>query len=158
VTALSWPHNGTLSPQHAAERLAALIFTLESPLHPDLVRAPPPVVQVWVETANAQAAMPILSLAGTVKLDAQTVVWSSGMTADLLAKSLPLGARVLLRLHCGWLFDANKRPYSSTSSALMGIPVPRMPGGVFESWFFVGVESIRSPFTFDATVLRRPIG
>ncbi len=142
VTGVSWPHDGKLTAANAAERLRAITFQLSAPLHPDLVASVPDVVQVWVESSNAQAILPVLSLAGALKLDGQTINWTTSHAADVLTKSLPVGARVLVRLHCGVLFDAKKRPFSSTAAGLNGIPVPTFPGGVLESWFSIAAIRI----------------
>lgn len=143
VAGVSWPHGGGLLPAAAAERLRAMTFQLSAPLHPDLVAAPPDVVQVWVENSNAQAVSPVLSLAGTLKLDGQTVTWTTSHPADLLVRSLPAGARVTVRLNCGFLFDARKRPFSATTAGLTGIAAPTFPGGVFESWFAINFQIFR---------------
>ncbi|MET0399529.1 MAG: hypothetical protein ABW277_22250, partial [Longimicrobiaceae bacterium] len=142
VTGVSWPHDGKLTAAQAAERLRAITFQLAAPLHPDLVAATPDVVQVWVENSSAQAILPVLSLAGTLKLDGQTVSWTTSHAADVLTKTLTVGARVLVRLHCGVLFDAKKRPFSSTAAGLTGIAAPTFPGGVLESWFSIAAVRI----------------
>lgn len=145
VTGVSWPHGGTLTPAQGAERLKAITFQLAAPLHPDLVASAPDVVQVWVESSSAQSFSPVLGLAGTLKLDGQTVNWTTSHAPDLLTRALPVGARVLVRLHCGFLFDARKRPFSSSVTALTGIAAPAFPGGVFESWFSIGNPVIFMP-------------
>jgi hypothetical protein len=155
VTGVSWPHGGTLTPAQGAERLRAITFQLAAPLHPDLVASGPEVVQVWVESSSAQAPSPLLGVAGTVKLDGQTVNWTTSYAPDVLTRALPVGARVLVRLHCGFLFDARKRPFSSTVGALTGIAAPTFPGGVFESWFTIGNPTVINPGIF--TRINQPI-
>jgi hypothetical protein len=46
-----------------------------------------------------------------------------------------------VRIHCGHIFDKQKKPVSAALDAVTGVtnPVPT-PGGIFESWFFVSTS------------------
>ncbi|MEP7383810.1 MAG: hypothetical protein ABI910_19140, partial [Gemmatimonadota bacterium] len=66
----------------------------------------------------------------------QTISWTSVSTAGELKVALQPG-RILIRLHCGALFDANKKQFSASMAPLLGTQGLILPGGVFESWFLV---------------------
>ncbi len=55
-----------------------------------------------------------------------------------LQSVLGLRGRVILRVHVGTLFDEEGISFSASPDALTGQEAKiRLPGGVFESWFFV---------------------
>jgi hypothetical protein len=123
--------------------LAALKGNLTKSLHPDLVRTPPQLMQVWFEppsqqsVAGARAAASILTLEGKLQLTPQTLMWTLGLDAAAVRVALGAGGRVLVRIHCGNLWDAQKRVFTSSLDQILGTTSLRIPGGVLESWFFV---------------------
>jgi hypothetical protein len=52
--------------------------------------------------------------------------------------ALGSGGQMLLRVHCGLLFDTKGRPVSAALDAVTALP-NKAPvyGGIFEMWFFV---------------------
>jgi hypothetical protein len=61
-------------------------------------------------------------------LDGSARNWTSSFMA---------GGRVLVRIHAGTLYDAQKKAFSATLDQILGKTSLRLPGGVFESWLFV---------------------
>jgi hypothetical protein len=100
-------------------------------------------MQVWFEPlsattpAGARTAASILTFEGKLQLTPQTMNWTLGLDPPTLRGALGAGGRVLVRIHCGNLFDAQKRVFSSSLDQILGTTSLRLPGGVFESWFFV---------------------
>src|SRR5262249_34342919 len=105
--------------------------------------AQPQVVQVWYlpntgtgGTAPTPAAVQIIH--GTAKLEADTITWIPSENATLIRGMFNVGGQVLLRVHCGHLFDRQQRPVSAALTAVTPFP-NKLPvyGGIFETWFFV---------------------
>jgi hypothetical protein len=100
------------------------------------------VVQVWFlpnigANATANIAAPVQIVHGTVKMDAATLTWTVTENANLLKAMFVFGGQVLIRVHCGHLFDTEKRPVSASLDAVSPFPnAAPMYGGIFESWFF----------------------
>jgi len=144
---VNWKHDATVPTDEAARQLEKLSIQLSHPLHPDQLQIPPQVVQVWFEVGigmpSSQLTLPgLLVIRGTVKTASQELTWSHalnvpGTTANPLPSLLKVGGRLLIRIHCGLLLDPDRRPFSATLQALHGFKAPLLPGGVFESWFFV---------------------
>jgi hypothetical protein len=49
---------------------------------------------------------------------------------------------VLIRIHLGTLCDNKERVYSASTEKLLGVATPHLPGGVFESWFFIARKGL----------------
>jgi hypothetical protein len=118
-----------------------LIFDLTDALHRQVLEFQPQVVQVWFEpaapaTTNAQP-QPIVTINGRASFDNQVIIWRTTDTPALIGRSMINGGRLLIRLHCGHLFDANERVYSSAHDCITRIATPHVPGGTFEGWVFV---------------------
>jgi len=105
----------------------------------------PQVVQVWFEPKPPQ--MPDGSvgpptvmrvLDGQVRLTPQTISWITSHPDPGLTEILAPGGRILIRVHCPNLFDKDRRPFSATLAGVLNLTGPHPPGGVFESWWFVG--------------------
>lgn len=147
ISEVNWKHDDVLTPDQAAGLLGKLSIQLSRPLHPNQLQTPPQVVQVWLEVGigipSSQPALPgLLVIRGTVKPGQQDLLWSHAVTpattgANLLPGLLKVGGRLLIRIHCGLLLDPDSRPFSATLQAIHGFKAPLLPGGVFESWFFV---------------------
>jgi hypothetical protein len=109
------------------------------------VATPPQVVQVWFEPppeppappSNASLPPPILTFDGKIQLTPQTLTWATALTPVALRQTIGRGGRVLIRIHAGTLYDAQKKAFSATLDQILGTTSLRLPGGVFESWFFV---------------------
>ena len=146
IAKVNWRHDATLAASEAATLLQALKCNLSRSLHPELQSASPDVVQVWFEplskgtAATGQAGPPlaILTLNGDVQATPQTLSWVCAHPAGLLSESLARGGRVLIRIHCGYLYDAKRRPFSAALDAILQpLDTLHLPGGVLESWFFI---------------------
>ncbi len=140
---ISWGHDQTISAGQATQLLqGGLQFTLSRSLEPGLQTANPQVMQVWLEplispdNQSKTSPQPILTLPGKLRITPQTISWVTISTPSELKATVQLG-RVLIRLHCGALFDANKKQFSASMAPLLGTQGLILPGGVFESWFII---------------------
>jgi hypothetical protein len=80
--------------------------------------------------------LPIVSLFGTLRITPQTITWIPS-TSDAGFKATMRPGRVLIRVHCGALFDAKGRQFSGTLTGILGVTGQVLSGGTFESWFLV---------------------
>ena len=124
----------------AAGILRALRIRPSSPIHPDVITANPQVVEVWFQpkapSTNVGTTV-VVVVNGTTKLQADAINWAADAPTTL-TQVLAQGGRVLIRVHCGHLMDAEKRVFSGSVDGVTGFESEvRAPGGVFESWFFV---------------------
>ena len=143
VRKISWGHDQTISASQATQLLqGGLQFTLSRSLEAGLQTANPQVVQVWMEplissdNQSRTAPQAILTLPGRLRITPQTISWTTISTPSELKATIQLG-RIVIRLHCGALFDANKKQFSATLAPLLGLQGTILPGGVFESWFLI---------------------
>ncbi len=127
----------SVSPSQALGFLKELRIDLSGPLERRMLETRPEVVQVWFLANGVGQAIQILH--GSLKLDRDGITWngSDGGT-QLRALFEKGGGQVLLRVHCGHLFDEKERPVSAALDCVTPFP-NRAPtyGGVFEAWFFV---------------------
>jgi len=145
ITRVSWPHRETMGPDQAVSLLQGLKCNLSRSLHPEIQTAPPEAVQVWFEplpdraaaTGQAGPPLPILTLAGNLQATPQTLSWTAVHSPGLLMEALSRGGRVHIRIHCGHLYDAKRRPFSAALDAILPLDSLRLPGGALESWFFI---------------------
>ena len=144
IARVNWKHGVTVDAGLTATLLQALKCNLSRSLHAELQETQPDVVQVWFEPSSIQTAAgqagppaPILTFSGDVQMTPQTLSWTSTHPADVLMETLKRGGRVLIRIHCAHLYDAKRRPFSAALDAVLTVDSLRLPGGVFESWFFV---------------------
>jgi hypothetical protein len=110
------------------------------------VQPPPQVIQVWLETGGTAATpaapqpTPVLVIHGAMSFtpDGRQITWKVTDATDVILRAAQtVGARVLVRVHCWQLFDANNGIFSAAPDALLGFPTPKVPGGILESWFFL---------------------
>jgi hypothetical protein len=118
-----------------------IVVTFTNTLLVDTALPVQQAVEVWVHqsTINAQAVPPpIIALHGNVGIAANTVTWTPSDAATSARLLIGAGGRVMIRIHCGLIYDKAKRPVSACLNAIAAFknPIP-VPGGVFESWFFV---------------------
>jgi len=99
----------------------------------------PAVIQVWYERFDStNVPQPIFTFNGAMATSARIVRWKSQHSPNDIIKLMSRAfGRVLVRVHCSYLLDLNKRPVSSTPEFILQTGFPGMPGGTFESWFFV---------------------
>jgi hypothetical protein len=117
--------------------LRELRVDLSSPLESDTVERQPDVVEVWLFANQTNT---VQFLHGTTKVDTQSLFWQCRDSEALLRTLLGQGGggRVLLRVHCGHLFDRKMQPVSATLDVATALPNPAPTlGGVFEAWLFV---------------------
>lgn len=139
IRGTSWKHEDVVDVATALKMLDDISVTLTRSLDPSVVSAPGSVVQVWFESIGTGAPpQPIIAFDGKLAVSARVVRWVSAHQPNDVVKTLGRSVgRILVRVHCSYLLDANKRPVSSTPDLVLRAGFPAMPGGVFESWFFV---------------------
>jgi hypothetical protein len=74
---------------------------------------------------------------GRAQVTPQTLTWASSHVANVLLEAFREGGRVLVRIHCGLLYDTKRRPFSAALDAVVTLESVRLPGGVMETWFFI---------------------
>jgi hypothetical protein len=150
IKSVSWKQANTLSLQETLATLGGMRIALSEPLLPAILEQQPQVVEVWFESdlrlalpgvviAQITAPSPGLMMVihGTAKFSGNLITWSVSDHPKHLTRTLTPGGKLLIRVHCGHLFAADKRPFSAALDAVTAIPSLHAPGGVFESWFFV---------------------
>jgi len=145
IARVSWRHEATLGADEAAVLLQVIKCNLSRSLHAEIQQAPPAVIHVWFEslpratltTSQVSLPVPIVHLVGKIDVTPQTLNWTCAHPTSVLTEVLRPGGRVLIRIHCGYLYDAKRRPFSATLDAIVALETLRLPGGVLESWFFV---------------------
>ena len=139
IRATSWKHDDVVDAATALALLDDISITLTRSLDTSSLPNEPRMMQVWYERIEPrQSPAAVVSLDGTVKVSARIVRWGSNHQPNDVLKilSAPLG-RILVRVHCSYLLDQKKKPISSTPEVVLQAGFPAMPGGIFESWFFV---------------------
>lgn len=114
-------------------------LTLTRSLDVSVQRAQPHVTNIWYETHDpAIAPQPLFPLIGGMKYTAQTVMWVSQHNPNDLVRifSRHMG-RILIRFNCNFLLDQKGRAISSCTDVIVPTGSPPMPGGIFESWFWI---------------------
>jgi hypothetical protein len=139
IIKVSWREGVTLKVADAKTQVAKLVCGLSAPFHSRLAESLPKVVQVWFEP-DGQRPMGILTLHGILASspDRLTLTWTLRDPDTSLDELFKPGGRILIRIHCGHLYDEKERVFSAALDTVIGIATPHVPGGVFESWFFVG--------------------
>jgi hypothetical protein len=151
IKGVTWKHGTTTAAADAQNVLVAgLSIAFSQALAGTIIEQQPPVVEVWFESElkallqvttaaiSAPSPGPIFVLHGSSKFVNKTqITWTPSDHVQHLQRTLTLGGKILIRIHCGHLFTDDKRPFSSALDAVTGVPTLHVPGGVFESWFFV---------------------
>jgi hypothetical protein len=140
---ISWPHATTLTLTAALTTIRELRIDLTGRVHDVSQQQQSQVVQVWFLPNIIQGtAGPLVSsvqvIHGTNKVEPDGITWATSDTQALLRSMFGPGGQVLLRVHCGHVFDDKERPISAALDAIAPLR-NRAPvyGGVFESWFFI---------------------
>lgn len=136
---MSWPHNETLALGDALRVLQELVIRFSDAIHPEAIERRLPIFQIWLEPPGAfdreGIRQPIVVLRGEQRLDREFGNWAIEQGEE---QALMIGGRVFIRLHVWQLIDERgDRPFSATPMALLRRELPRMPGGVLESWFYL---------------------
>ena len=143
---MSWKHATTLSIADALTALKQPAITLSVPVATVLFTAAPQVVQVWFEpdpaastAASLAAPAAIFTIHGTTSFNAAGMLWTRRDDDQSATRVLAVGGRILIRIHCGHLVSADNRNFSAALDCVTQQASPHVPGGIFESWFFVKV-------------------
>jgi hypothetical protein len=140
IRSITWTHDQVLPLPEGIKQLDDIRINLSRSLDATIVDTASHVVQVWYESLSESGPpQSLVAIVGTVKYTPQTVGWSTTNTpADIrkLASSNSLG-RVLIRFHCWHLRDKKGTPISSSPDVIAPTGIPPMPGGVFESWYWI---------------------
>ena len=139
IRGINWPHDAVLQMPEALKQLDDLHITLNRSLEDRIQRTQPHVVNVWFETHEAQLApQTLFGLTGVMRYSPQTVGWIVQHPPELLTPMLSrrLG-RILIRFNCNFLLDQAGRAISAASDVILPTGSPPLPGGIFESWFWV---------------------
>jgi hypothetical protein len=142
VAKVNWPHNGTAP----TALLSQLTVSLSVPFGARVLqfKPPMPIIQVWVETGGTSAtpaapqpsALLVLHGTTTFSTDNTTLTWKATDALDVLNRTAQTtGARILVRIHCWLLTDAQNVIFSAAPDAILGLATPKVPGGILESWF-----------------------
>ncbi len=141
IRQVSWQQGETVRAKDALDWLGKLTFELSGQPGSEMLERQPQIVQVWFEAGRPgqrfEQLPPIVALHGRSTLDPSLLIWSLEDDPETVLTLFGQGGRVLIRVHCGHLFDETGRPFSAALDAVTGIKAPHLPGGVFESWFFV---------------------
>src|SRR6267142_2423032 len=145
IKSVSWKQANILSLQETQATLGGIRIALSQPLLPATIEQPPKVVEVWFES-DLRLALPGVVIAqilapapglmmvihGTAKFTANLITWSVSDHPAHLIRTLTPGGKILIRIHCGHLFAADKRPFSAALDAITAIPSLHAPGGVLD--------------------------
>ena len=138
IAEVNWPHEAVVPRQQAVEILRRLEIRFSDLLDDVVLERRPNFMQVWLEPLSAigdNFGGAVRSLGGKVVLFRDSAQWQIGNGEERAITED--GTRVLIRIHCGYLFDDQRRPFSSSTDGIIRFQSPRAPGGVLESWFFV---------------------
>jgi hypothetical protein len=143
ISKINWPHEGSVRAPAALTLLKELRVGFSKPLNPRVREFSPQTVQVWLETFPRVATTgqvtpsPILTLHGRLAYEAEGLVWTLMDAETAVTAQLQAGARVNVRVHCGVIGDVDGRAFSAAQKVLAEWETLPVPGGIFESWFFV---------------------
>jgi hypothetical protein len=93
--------------------------------------------QIIAQPSPTSVPSPIVTFDGKIQITPQTLAWTTSLDAAALRQTMGRGGRVLVRIHAGTLYDAQKKAFSASLDQVLGTTSLRLPGGVLESWFFV---------------------
>ncbi|MFP2929837.1 hypothetical protein ACLESO_32520 [Pyxidicoccus sp. 3LG] len=143
---INWPHDGT----GTIQLLQKLQLKLNSELADRFIERMPRIVQVWVEPVSditkPSTPMAMLTLHGSAFAEEATVIsWTLSDDLAALQQTINFGCRVLIRVHCGFICNYKEMVYSASTEKIFGVGSPHLPGGVFESWFFISRKGVVLP-------------
>jgi hypothetical protein len=141
ITDIGWPHDGRMRAADAVGLLHGIKIAFSKPFHPTVRETSPQAVQVWFEpgavSSTAQSTpRQIMAFHGKLSYDVQTLVWAMTDDDATVNRLLVAGGRVMIRVHCGVIGDADGRAFSAAQNVLARWATLPVPGGIFESWFF----------------------
>lgn len=144
---MNWKHESTITGTAAIALLKQIQIVLSDPLNQPAGTVLPQVIQVWYEqdsilktVANVSPPTTIFTIHGTTALAATGgpgLTWTCKDDSASLTAAFGAGGRLLVRVHCGFLFTTDGRNFSAALDCVTGIGTIKVPGGIFESWIFV---------------------
>jgi hypothetical protein len=145
INNINWQHGETIGFSQVLAVLDNLECFFSEAIAPELIDQQPQVVQVWFEPRvlppdqldEPRSPHNLWVFNGILELREDGLKWSLQTNHDEASQVLAEGGRVLIRVHCGYLYDNDRRPLSAAPDVLIGAETPHVPGGVFESWFFI---------------------
>jgi hypothetical protein len=142
ITKVSWKHGATIT-FPVALQLRSFRIDINGPLGDATLGEQQQVVQVWfvannANINNAPVVPSVQHIHVTSKIEATGITVGVTEPAANVRQMIGSGGMMLIRVHCGFLFDKKDRPVSAALNAITSIP-NKAPvyGGIFESWFFV---------------------
>ena len=145
VIDINWPHDREVDLSNALGLIENLRLSMSSPASATTLELQPQVIQVMFEagaTVGQQPTVPLQILKGNTKIDGAEINWSGPKNVDDLARIIGSNesgrGRLWIRVSCGGVLDEKDRPLSSSPGVLYGLDIVGTPGGVLESWFYVG--------------------
>jgi len=140
---INWRHDQTVTSQEGLATLRQLQITFSKQFHPLVRQVRPQTVQVWLEPSGGSVLggltnpSQILTAHGQVAYDLQSLTWNLKDAETSVTSIMQNGVRVNIRIHCGLIGDIDGRAFSAAQRLLAQWDTLLVPGGIFESWFFV---------------------
>ena len=144
ISRINWPHDKVVDLAQALALVKNLQMVMSLPASPRTIESQPQVVQALFEQGAPKdtPSVPMQILKGLTRIDGQKIDWFGPQNLDLLAQifsaSEEENGRLWIRLSCGGVLDEKDRPLSASPGVLHGVQSIGAPGGVFESWFYIG--------------------
>jgi hypothetical protein len=144
ISSINWPHDKVLDMAQALALVKNLNLVLSTPVSSGTMEMQPQVVQVGFEQGAAQTVPTVIVqvLKGKTRIDGAKINWNGPQNVDLLSQifksSQEENGRLWIRLSCSGVLDEKDRPLSASPGVLHGVQSNGVPGGVFESWFYIG--------------------
>ncbi len=145
VIAINWPHDKEVVLENALGLIKNLRLSMSSAASTTTLELQPQVIQVIFEAGvndGQQPTVPLQVLKGNTRIDGPEIIWFGPRNVDDLAKIIGSNeggrGRLWIRVSCGGVLDEKNRPLSSSPGVLYGLDIVGAPGGVLESWFYVG--------------------
>ena len=143
ISSINWPHDKVLDMAQALALVKNLNLVLSTPVSPGTMEMQPQVVQVGFEQGVPQTVPTVIVqvLKGKTRIDGAKINWIGPQNVDLLSQifkaSQEENGRLWIRLSCSGVLDEKDRPLSASPGVLHGVQSIGVPGGVFESWFYI---------------------
>ncbi len=145
ISKVNWPHDKVVDMAEALALVENLKMTMSLPASPATIELQPQVVQVLFEhgVSQSEPTVPVRIVKGSTTIVGAEINWFGPRNMDLLAEILGSSkeenGRLWIRLSCGGVLIEKGRPLSASPGVLHGVQSFGAPGGVFESWFYVGL-------------------
>jgi hypothetical protein len=133
---LDWDPQQTLPAADAIALLRqGLRFIFSRKLDPEIVkRFSRTLVLVTFRPRPIGPAIVVNGAASVASANPDILVWKTSDDPDALTTATKGTGIFSIDLDCGYLVDADGRPVSGSTSALLGLPPPSLPGTIFRTW------------------------